>query len=1108
MNADFQSPKRKRKVPSTTRKRYSALSRKISESPYKLFEPKPEFVSGPNCYQHGSDGEEADVSNLYCSAMESPDRSTVPRKYKAATHSDGDSTKAVHSPPTNGFTPNHLATAFPQDAPDTPIQYENLGPRNICMETCNDSSLSTISHNNSAILNSPPRYLFDSNGTDEGLDVYSDHFVFDNYNSTTVHATSNVASLLVDMNVQPFDDVQFPEVGSISMCTSPQHDRRDQDVHLSSPTRCAIVLSPTILRNSPSPRVHQFSCVRQMSFGEEGFNPRGCASSPLHFNCNVVPQVHSPAIPRRTSETSMKRTVVKNPDPTASTEVDSWHSDSSGVAKGMSTLNVNKHSYEHDDSQSEEAKGKHKFRRGLAGGAINSGECDQDTLSCTMRSDMVERNGPSPIMSNHTSFMELLDAASESPMRKPPQVTRPGRHGEVVDLDSRGSSSSSLPQPIFSLGSHTLEGSPFKHRGSTSTPYRMGHSNKDNGANNSYTVTHQKKGFTEFDSPSSIKNNSPGTLLAVEPPASSGAKSNYSSPSTSRIGKRLDLSPPGSFTSVASEGTSCTEDDEIHSPPRKFGASRSIASEFANRYGLDVELQRCNSSNSVTSNHSNGSSLPLPDQSAFDHSVVKPRKSTGSRGVHSPVCPPTPDRSNVHWGSSYGNNSVGSIDMVNENDTSALGEEEDDDFISGGWHNSLAQAYPLLRQNSLDVNKILVEGEVFRDPSDTSDIIFDRDFYNLGVLGAGSFAVVYFAQRKKKEGSSIDDSERKYFAVKKNKKKFRGHGDRECLLNEVRMMKLAGTTTCPHIVHLIRAWQEDGFFYVQMDIAEKGSLRDLVVNMYDNDVAFPDSTIWRLIRDTLLGLRHIHSYNVVHLDIKPANLLISRSGRVMIGDFGLAAQAHDDKDANEGDARYMAPEMLNSSDRGPAVDMFSFGLTFYELCLVPTDRANLPVQGELWTQLREGKIPPVETEYESRTQAMSELLLACLTPLPEQRATADQLLRLPEILNVANTCRAENEESLDPILSALPVAVTVPVKMAKTTVSSMPGPPSMTRPDSFRLAFDSSNIPPIDTGLCNQASRQRMVSPNYSEMTPTHADENIVYSAAMFKFIAGLKSQK
>jgi hypothetical protein len=941
---DFQSPKRKRKVPMTTTKRYSAVKSKISDSSLKLFAGPGSATASSATRSCGTGDRDASYSFAHhfsgdCGSPER-DRPTEARRYEAATHSEGNSTQAEHSPGQGGnqayaFAPNYLVASFPQQVTESesPFQcadFSRRSPRRVVMETGHDSSLSSISQNNSAMLNSPPRYLFDSNGT--GVDPrylfesngtgadgdIEDDFAMANYNKTVggegEESSPCVSASPADMlMMQSFDDVQSPEVGAISMCNSPDKLDAAAAVESASPTRCIIRVSPTILmRNSPSPRplAHQFSCVRQMNLGEESHFSRSGGSSPLQF---------SPSPSQKKPESGTQGVCRTVPQFPSSTESDKWRGDSSGVARGMSTLNVNKHehfAHAYEDSAGlEDAKMNHKFRRGLAGCAIlsnGSGSFDNhDSLDISGG-----RDGPSPIMSNHTSFMDLLDAASESPGGKPPQTQKASKPAESENVAS--ANTSGFAQPVFKLGSQRRDSSPFQHQAITSARNsRNGHTpirtklNAESSSSSRGTplrgagdgkALNRKQFSIDFDSPSRDKT-SPLVALPMDPPAEVARFDMTSSPVSRRAGKALDLSPPGSFTSVCSGATSCTEDDEVQSPPRKYGSSRSILSDFDLR--SDFNLTRGSSTGSLLSGQSGTSSLPLPDQSAFDMSVIKPRvKSVGAlRAAPSPVCPPTPDRSNLHWGSIHAS-SIGSMDFDDHNSSTCHDSEEDDEFALGmGWQNSLPNAPPLLRQNSLESNKLLVEGTISLDPCESTDVVYDRDFDNLGVLGAGSFAVVYMSQRKNSAKGGLGSDEARYFAVKKNKKKFRGHGDRESLLSEVRMMKQAGQTYCPHIVHLIRAWQEEGFFYVQMDIAEKGSVRDLIVHMTDEGTPFPDDTIWRLMHDTLQGLKHIHSYDVIHLDIKPANLLISRNGRVLIGDFGLATHAKDDGDSNEGDAR-------------------------------------------------------------------------------------------------------------------------------------------------------------------------------------------------------------
>lgn len=87
--------------------------------------------------------------------------------------------------------------------------------------------------------------------------------------------------------------------------------------------------------------------------------------------------------------------------------------------------------------------------------------------------------------------------------------------------------------------------------------------------------------------------------------------------------------------------------------------------------------------------------------------------------------------------------------------------------------------------------------------------------------------------------------------------------------------------------------------------------------------------------DLLSALHHLHARDFAHLDLKPANVFLTRSGRLKLGDFGLALElrgegvaaglpegkGREKEDIQEGDPRYMAPELLRG-EYGPAADVF------------------------------------------------------------------------------------------------------------------------------------------------------------------------------------------
>jgi hypothetical protein len=359
---------------------------------------------------------------------------------------------------------------------------------------------------------------------------------------------------------------------------------------------------------------------------------------------------------------------------------------------------------------------------------------------------------------------------------------------------------------------------------------------------------------------------------------------------------------------------------------------------------------------SVASSSSNSSQRPLPDQSAFDTSKNS-RASNQYPPSSSPVCPPTPVRTPT-W--AY------ESDRAQSQRPKGLGSN------------------PSERENSLHSSKLLLS-QTEESSTESCDVNFERDFNNEGLLGSGQFADV-FRVREKATGQ--------VFAVKKSKRQFRSKKDRDWLLNEVRTMKILGTEPCSNVLQLVRAWQDNGFFFVQIDLAERGTLKDLLCSITMRKASVPDSTIWRIAHDVATGLRHIHQCGMVHLDIKPANILIAEDGIIKIGDFGLTTLQGTGDDCHEGDTRYMAPELLASTERQSPADIFSFALTLYETCQVPS-LSVLPSEGGQWQDMRRGKAPSVV----GRDRLLTNLITLAMAPEPERRPTAGDILTIPIVQN-------------------------------------------------------------------------------------------------------------
>ncbi len=142
---------------------------------------------------------------------------------------------------------------------------------------------------------------------------------------------------------------------------------------------------------------------------------------------------------------------------------------------------------------------------------------------------------------------------------------------------------------------------------------------------------------------------------------------------------------------------------------------------------------------------------------------------------------------------------------------------------------------------------------------------------------------------------------------------------------------MAGQLKHPNILPIHDAGEEDGQRYVVMEF-----LPDSVpLSRYArNDSLLPMSKVVEIFFSTAKALDYAHRNGVVHRDIKPANILMNPRGHTLIVDFGIAKSAKqpDNELAGSiGTPRYMSPEQVRGEDVNNQTDLYSLGVTIYEL---------------------------------------------------------------------------------------------------------------------------------------------------------------------------------
>ncbi|KAH0613626.1 uncharacterized protein H6S33_005512 [Morchella sextelata] len=190
----------------------------------------------------------------------------------------------------------------------------------------------------------------------------------------------------------------------------------------------------------------------------------------------------------------------------------------------------------------------------------------------------------------------------------------------------------------------------------------------------------------------------------------------------------------------------------------------------------------------------------------------------------------------------------------------------------------------------------------------------------------------------------------KMYAVKKSKSAVLSSHGRARRMEEVDILRDLGEHD--HVIKFVESWEENGHLYIQTEYCENGGL-DKFLSQHGHKGRLDEFRVWKVLVELCLGLQHIHNSGFMHLDLKPANVLIAFNGTLKISDFGMAARWPAIRGLErEGDRGYIAPEVINSAKYDKPVDIFALGLTIIEVA----GNENLPPNGPDWQRLRDGDI--------------------------------------------------------------------------------------------------------------------------------------------------------
>lgn len=139
----------------------------------------------------------------------------------------------------------------------------------------------------------------------------------------------------------------------------------------------------------------------------------------------------------------------------------------------------------------------------------------------------------------------------------------------------------------------------------------------------------------------------------------------------------------------------------------------------------------------------------------------------------------------------------------------------------------------------------------------------------------------------------------------------------------------------PNIVRFIRVAMAEGLYYLAMELVEGGSAREL---MRKNPQGLPEGQALMLAKHVASALGAAHQAGLVHRDVKPENILISKNGNAKLADLGIAVRTalggpltKGEKSEFWGTPAYLAPEVIEGyGTNDPRADLYSLGATLFE----------------------------------------------------------------------------------------------------------------------------------------------------------------------------------
>ncbi len=251
-------------------------------------------------------------------------------------------------------------------------------------------------------------------------------------------------------------------------------------------------------------------------------------------------------------------------------------------------------------------------------------------------------------------------------------------------------------------------------------------------------------------------------------------------------------------------------------------------------------------------------------------------------------------------------------------------------------------------------------------------IFLGKRYEILGKIGAGGMADVYKGK---------DHKLNRFVAIKVLKSDYRS--DEVFIQKFLSEAQAAAGLMHPNVVNVYDVGQDRGLYYMVMELVEGVTLKEYIEK---KGRLTPKETVSISIQ-MVTGIQAAHKQHIIHRDIKPQNIIISKEGKVKVTDFGIAHATTTTKTISAsvmGSVHYASPEQARGGIVDEKSDIYSAGITMYEMIT-----GHVPFDGDSTVSvaikhLQENIVSPAE-EVPDIPYSLECIVMKCTQKNPERR---------------------------------------------------------------------------------------------------------------------------